>query len=624
MTMARYRFDLRLCVRSPFLFRGLTTAALGLDASALRDPAGRPLIPGDQIRGVLKEALGDLPETVVPKEGALSIDCLFGRKSAREDEVGAANLPARRRIHFTDLVGVDMVGDPTDKTAPRLGLDGKGAIHTRIALDGESGTVKTGALQVIELVAPMGAAVTFKGTITVFAPRNSGESLTALLRKALALVGSIGGLKSPGFGEVLAQRSSLTLSETSPLAAVAAKDGPSGRKRLSVTFDRPLLVDTERLAANVVAGAAVIPGTVFKGALADRLALGQGAPEDAPDIGGDLGEALSGLSLSHAYPLDKDGRRLCRPLPLSLVAAKGEGDILLGDALDLGDGEGAFLNGHPALFQGDWKPEVFAPALRAAGYPQGSAPPRLARTHTAIDPKTGTAAESMLYTTLLRAVSSPDDTPHFWGLEVDTSGLTGRAAQLAEGLIALMLTDGLDGLGGTGATATFTLQEDSPPAALAEIHGKPGHYALLLETPAVLFHPKEAWPEQGVGKDPRTLYGAYFATHVPGARLKGFFASQRLAGGYIARRRRPYGITGYFPFVLTEAGSIFELEVTDAVGRAALETILARGLPHAPLDGSPPTWRTSPYLPENGYGRVSTTYLSQPAQAQLRGAVTHV
>jgi hypothetical protein len=62
--------------------------------------------------------------------------------------------------------------------------------------------------------------------------------------------------------------------------------------------------------------------------------------------------------------------------------------------------------------------------------------------------------------------------------------------------------------------------------------------------------------------------------------------------------------------------------VTEDAGKAALERIARRGLPAAPLDGRPPDWRTNPYLPEHGYGRVSTAYLSTADQVALMEAVT--
>lgn len=620
MTLALMTYTCKVAVRSPFLFRGLAAAPFGVDATALRDDQGMPIIPMDQIRGVLKEALRDLPECVVPAQGPLSIDKLFGVKSEREDAAGAANEPQRRRIHFSDLVAKGILPDPTELDVIE-DLPANGAHHTRIEIDPDKGTVKTGALQVVELVAPMGATVLFSGTVEVLAPAADHDRVTDMLSKALALVGAIGGLKSPGFGEVVEEATRLipeggAVTLTEPVPRDPARD----RRRLRVTFDRPILVNTKRLADNAIESAQVIPGAVFKGTLADRLTHAGAQPTK-----GLLGDVLAALSVSHAWPLSRAGDRLCRPLPLSLVGAGADGTLTFGDALSVPDGRGAMIGGRPAWFVGDWKSPWFEPGTKAAGYPTGQLRDPVARTHTEIHWDTGTAADHMLYTTLFQPARETDGTPLEWDLDIDLGGLTDdQGRRLAQGLIDLLTTDGLYGVGGTGARATFT-EDPGPiqPPHAAPVHGMADRFALMLETPAVLFDPRDAWLADQRTVPARTVYETAWAGLVPGARLLSFFAAQSLAGGYIARRRRAYGKDCYVPFVLTDPGSIFLIEVKDDAGRAALDHAVRFGLAPAAFGTEQVTWKTCPYVPENGYGRVSTTYLSQANQARLMEAVTH-
>lgn len=613
-------YTCEVAVRSPFLFRGLAAAPFGVDAIALRDDQGTPIIPMDQIRGVMKEALRDLPESVVSASGPLAIDSLFGIKSKREDESGAANEPVRRRIHFSDLVAKGILPDLTTPDTVE-DLPQKGAHHTRIEIAPDTGTVKTGALQVVELVAPMGAVVLFTGTVEVLAPAQNHDCVTDMLSKALALVGAIGGLKSPGFGEVVEDGTRLIpKGDPVPLTEPTPKDPNNDHIRLRVTFDRPILVNAKKLADNAVVSAQIIPGAVFKGTLADRLNHAGAKPAE-----GLLGDVLAALSFSHAWPLSRAGDRLCRPLPLSLVGADSDGTLTFGDALSVPDGRGTMIGCRPAWFVGDWKSPWFEPGAQAAGYPTAQVRAPVARTHTEIHQETGTAADHMLYTTLLQPVREIDGKPIAWSLDIDLGAISDdQGRRLAQGLIEILTTEGLYGVGGTGARATFTEASGpvAPPCA-TPVHGTTNRFALMLETPAVLFDPRDAWPADGTAVAARTVYEAAWAKQVPGARLLSFFAAQSLAGGDIARRRRAYGKDYYVPFVLTDPGSIFLIEVTDDSGRKALDDAVRFGLTPAAFGTEPVTWKTCPYMPENGYGRMSTTYLSQADQARLMEAVTH-
>jgi hypothetical protein len=84
--------------------------------------------------------------------------------------------------------------------------------------------------------------------------------------------------------------------------------------------------------------------------------------------------------------------------------------------------------------------------------------------------------------------------------------------------------------------------------------------------------------------------------------LRTVFARQCLAGGYHASRRRPY--PDYYPFVLTEAGAVFRLAIKGEDTRRKLAEALRFGLPVPRLGGNVATWRTCPYMPENGYGEI--------------------
>jgi hypothetical protein len=123
---------------------------------------------------------------------------------------------------------------------------------------------------------------------------------------------------------------------------------------------------------------------------------------------------------------------------------------------------------------------------------------------------------------------------------------------------------------------------------------------LTLLTPAVMVDGKTA---EG---DFFARCADYFDTQLGGAKLENMFASRYLGGGYLGHRYRPYGKT-YYPFVLTTPGSVFRLRLPNEAARSAVSAALRYGLPAATLDGRKAHWSTCPFVPENGYGAVSST-----------------
>jgi hypothetical protein len=613
-----------LCVRSPFLFRGLEAPHFGLDAPQLRDEEGRPIIPGDQLRGVLREALVDLAEVGVV-DGA-AIDDLFGRSSSNEGQPGTSNDPERGRIVVSDMTACGMLCDLADPAEEKEVPPPEEACEaTRIEIEDALGSAREGMLQVVELAAPFGAAVRFSGEIVVFRLGHEAGAVEAVLNRALKLVPAIGAFKSAGFGEVLADRSKVELIPTvRPLAMPARPVAlPSSNfVRLRVIFDRPLLVDAERLSTNAFRGSAIVPGAVFKGALARRLTL---AGYDT--MTGPLGQALSELSFSHAFPeSDAAGEPGLLPLPLSLVAAKDDDERLhFGDALRVPEDRGAVIANLPGLFQSDWKEGWFdAEALRLAlGRPPADVPGSLARTRTEI--KDGIAKDTALFTSIARSVRR-NGSNRAWLIDVDLGAIEEDAIRdCAALLVTALLEDGLDNIGKTGAHGRFEQVDGAVPARLQPIAGATDRYAIVLATPALMLDPTGIWGTDGSPQmTPRAAYEAYWKSLVPGCELHSFYAAQRLAGGYLAHRRRLYGRARYFPFLLTEPGSIFEIETDD---RRRLESLWRFGLPPAELQYQGAMlkldWSNCPYLPENGYGRIFGHLITEEQMALL-GSVDNV
>ncbi len=598
---------LTLIIRSPFLFRGLSGRLLGVDAAALRDPVSqRPIIPADQIRGVLREAVGDLVEAGVTLHGRAVtetvLDYLFGTASAGETEDGAANEPARGRLLFTDL------------TADTPAVPARTALFdcelTRVALNDETGAADEGMLQVIELCVPFGADLAFTGSITAFvADEAEAAFATELLSRALALIGSIGAAKSAGFGEVVETPQPLGTPVIAPLRPLHAEPVTEARRVYDVTFDRPYLVDSEAVADNVVAGSSIIPGAVFKGALARMLELAGERTDE-----GLLAGVLETLVIGSAFPITASGETIGRALPYSLIAQKVDGTVHVADVLDLDPSRDVLFGGKAALFPGDWKPGWYDVAAALIGRTTAYGPASEARTHTKIKSETGIADEGQLFTTLSRVHARPDGRAWTFRLTVDAGAIQDpQASLLARRLLAFLEQEGLDGIGKTGARATFA---PVPRAALptpSPMHGTRNRYAVTIETEALMVDALAMIDEQGRwkdGGDSRSAYAAYWDKVLPGAILHGYFAAEAYRGGHIARRRRSFGRHSYHPLLITQPGSVFLLE-TDQPD--ALSTLLRFGLPAAAQTGAAPlNWRNCRYLPENGFGQIAADYRSTP------------
>ena len=309
----RRKYELTLQLESPFMFESVVNNRVGVDCAYMRGENDEPIIPAAQIKGVLRDALEHLAHAtslITDKE----IKQLFGRAS----QAGQQDRPERGLAYFGDLA------------APKAN---EGLHTTRIEIEDEPGIVKRGSLQVIELAAPFGDEVLFKGPLVIhYSDGLDISKAEKAIDAALRLIPAIGAYKSAGFGQVIPDGCKVSMVSNTPLSL-----NPStmpNRVILDVTFDRPLLVDTTRAADNVFQSAYIVPGSVFKGAIAERLARSGMDPENEKSA---LGKALAALHISHAFPVDeRNGKKQIRglPIPASILHIERDKTHLFADAID--------------------------------------------------------------------------------------------------------------------------------------------------------------------------------------------------------------------------------------------------------------------------------------------------
>lgn len=105
-----------------------------------------------------------------------------------------------------------------------------------------------------------------------------------------------------------------------------------------------------------------------------------------------------------------------------------------------------------------------------------------------------------------------------------------------------------------------------------------------------------------------------------------FAATQAMYGGYLVHCfQKPATDRPYYPFLLTEAGSVFVLSCTDPALKKQVQPVIESWMYHGlPLpswaaDRYGNDWRTCPFVPENGFGEIMASGVPGNAQPEEKG-----
>ena len=573
--MKRVDISITLPVRVPVLCAGLGQPAFGVDAGFIRNEQGRPIIPRDHLKGLLRDALETLAAKSAVGLTQELIDDWLGQPTDGKGE------PRSGRVILDDL---EWGGNGGDASAPH---------YPRVSINEETGAAGEGMLAFFEQIALPGQELAFTGRLVAFIEDGEETLLRDALQKALKLIPAVGAMKSAGFGEVVRENVQVEVKskQSCPQSDHSLPEGDS--LTFDITFDRPVLFDAVHKAENLFVGSPVIPGSVIKGALAWLL---QKAGENPAE-----NEALSGMLVSHAFPLNADGEReLEQPAPLCMASYRAGEDYTFRCHLGIPDDD-LLLGGQPPFYRPDWKSKAFAQAREKLGYPPHETLRPLQRTRVAIEYDEGTARDEALFTEVaLSERINGGDEKRLWRFTVHRNGADAEEFRRLAGIIR-------NGLWNMGRTNAAMQVEDVAASAAGfacpSFDGEKDTIALMLLTPAVMTDAHALGQSGQWEREAREAYQEYWQGVLGGGvELVDFMAAQRWAGHYQGVRFRPYS-PNYYPFMLTEPGSVFLLKGKDLAAR--LQEALPTGhLPHAPLNGKAPGWRISPFVPENGYGRV--------------------
>lgn len=545
-----WRIPISITLRAPWVTPGDAAPGPSTDIVLARNRQGQFILPAPLIKGNLRAAADQLAHEELIRQEV--VNACFGTPSGRRFKGGTAAPLDPWRVANEPEPGALIFGDMvTEQTAKKL--NGR---TQRVEIDPVLGAALDGHLLFIECPFDFDEEVKFDGKVVLYATDEvAQEDARKLLELALGRLFAVGGMKSVGFGRVVAR------SIGQPVSVVPAQiSAPASSLDLEYTIDRPFLVDAQRHSGNLVVGSSIIPGSAIKAVIARGC---KAAGIEAEDF-------LSALAISHASP---NGWKV---LPLSLsVSGKTVFCNLNGETRD------GFHK-----FSADWKDEEKEIRAKLGA---GWEAPKIAlsgRSRTAIDPGTLTSAyeaqeDGKSGAGLLFSQVSvvPDDLVWKGRIRAPDSG-----GHLAE--ILGLLKAGLPGLGKTGAIlkgVASARQEGAVPNG--------GVLNLCLTSDACLFTPGQAR-----SRDVGALYREYF-DHL-GFELQTWFASQYLKGGYLALRY-PAEADKYSPWVLTRAGSVFRVKPRSD---ADVADIVRKGLP--PAKGLSTDWREFPFLRENGFAQV--------------------
>lgn len=571
-----HRLPIKLDVQGPFLSQDVSAAGFGIDAALMRRDDESVVLPGTQVKGLLRQVFSRALALNAPGVTQDWIDTWFGAESGTVASALPFD-PLRGKVKFSDFVAVPDV----DRCEHAI---------TRVQIDEERGSVAEGMLQVLEAPWTYGDRIAFEGEAIVLGPTGADELalLHSRLDWAFRLIPAVGAFKTAGFGRLLDARMDADWIAPPPLAtADAAAIQAAGGAAFDLRPQEGFVVDARSFGGNYFSGAAIIPGQVLKAMAARWL-------DDHGLLAG-KGDLLAAIVFQHGHPVP-DGTPLPpRPLtrPLSLYSWMEGENYTVADCLERFADFNEFSQLEALAFAPDWKP---APPSVESAYPMHE-PPRRVRTRTAIS-EAGTAEDERLF-----SHAAVESAGFVWrGRALIPPGTdTATAAEMAALLSAL--NGKVHGLGKTKAAVEW---QASPlarqPVATAR---RDGSWRITLQTPACLHGPHASRPASNdPAADLRAVYAGYWQ-HVladPSIAVE-FVARQRLAGGYLAQRY-PVSAASFEPYVLTEAGSVFVLTGSDDI-RKRLERLAIAGLPLGP--GWPAVqqhWRHHPFLPEAGWGEV--------------------
>jgi len=589
--MPTITLNVTLTLQGPVLSKSSSSGEYGIDAAMARRN-GNPFLPGTLVLGRLRQSLEELLEAT---DGVfidqIEIDRLLGRKKGSQDSPGIVD-PDRKTIYATDFVATD---------------SGRKDTQYRIRMDDNLGAAAQGAYLVIDSAFAPGSTVHFEGRIRYVLKDGEADTIRERIKKGLCWTTSFGAQRTVGFGRLHAIKIE---TEQQQVSSQATPDQKRTHWDLLVKPQEPFCIAKRKTGRNLFESEDIIPGGVLKGAIASTwgMLLGKG-PNNTIDEQFDRGRIelsrnFDKIRFTHGFPTDAaEGKRpVC--FPQSLVKydeiIQGEKITRLDDVARKDKAElfGSSKKSAPA-FSIDWKKS--GDVLAMFGWRDLS---KELRVRTAMDRTTRSSKEAQLFA---YEMIVPDG--YAWKALIDMSRVDNKEREKVQEQLSGILAHGLTGFGKTKSYALTQTTITEPPSI---VEPPDDIYVITLQTPAVLCDP-DGLDKGRTHNDLLKSYTEAWDNLSGGAlQLVRFFARQSLAGGYYLHNRFQ-SARDYYPWLLTDPGSVFVLKKVSGGAHGKIVKWLQCGLPmpdrlkdrykSGALPGD--DWRCCPYIPENGYGEIA-------------------
>lgn len=615
-----HELKVELTVRAPFISAGGADGVRGLNKLFIRGSDGKIAVNGSHIKGKLREAIKELIEKHAISESFGIID-LFGPEKKNTTKTlpdaqgsdASNNYRKKGRLRFSDFIVIS--------TSMQAECQANQKRLTKVRINSTTGTSKEQCLQMVENIFDSGTPVTLSGTISFFAETEEANSTAETLVTGLKWITALGGSKGSGFGRLERVTASVSTSETVSVPALHAEQREFD---IHLEFLDDLLIGGIKKASYFVESETVIPGGAIKGSLARFLNRLCGTMPDwmAIDMLNSavstqfplLAEHFSRIRCAHAFPVSIESGHRPVAIPFSAVTVKKDKEVYDVALLDR-----ASLDTHSRItsFQINWKSGD--ETRREFGWVM---PEIINKTRTAIHEKFKRAEDESLYTFQYLTPFQPREAGHGeclkkikWITNIRLPELDSeKQKQLADEFFDA-INQGWQYLGKRDARFCFSAHEPEPHSFHERFEEEAlerydGQAIVVLQTDALMFDGKTLAESERAYPDLRRSYMNFWHEVTEGSCvMKRFFARQKFAGGYQAKY--DYQLHDhYYPYILTEAGSVFvldikELEKADNI----LKRLRLSGLP-LPSDitnlipDDTEAWRKCPFVPENGYGEI--------------------
>jgi len=627
---ALYELEVELIARAPLLSGGGGDGVRGLNKLFVRRSDGKIALNGSHIKGKLREAVKELSRPLsISDENMIE---LFGTEESTDntsketrdkaDQKPTVDYRKKSALRFSDFI----ITNPTARTAGSPNQNLNQTRLTKVRIDSTTGTSKEQALQMVENLFDSGTEVTVQGRISFIADEAQVASTAETLTKGLRWITALGSSKGSGFGRLERVKTRLVKNEALSLTLPADS---SREFCLHFKFEDDLLIGGIKKATYFTESQNTIPGGVIKGSLSRFLNRLCGTLQDWTAINTAntavagkyplLANNFTAIRCSHAFPTAADNEHRPVTIPFSAVKLKGESGVHDVALLD----DQAFIEcPRKPDFQINWK--SFGDAHQLFGW---RFPEITNKTRTAIHAKSKRAKDEHLYTfQYLTPFETGESAQQGCRKKIKwISTLTLPELDSAEEQQALArelldaIAQGWRCLG--KRDARFNLSIHTPPASAHHEYFAPHEperesnlAVVVLQTDALLFDGRRLAEHEGAYPNIEEAYRQYWSETTGGScKLVRFFARQKFAGGFQAKNNFKL-YDHYYPFVLTEAGSVFVLEMIDPEkANDELQSLSLNGLPlpsdimgwirkHSTDDAE--AWRKCPFVPENGYGEI--------------------